>query len=275
MSVCLYPSSVWSKPGTVYNTERQEYKPQCNLFNAQPFKIGKLKSKTRFMKRVFIKPNGKKLKRKQAKRAWILFLAKLGFKDMTVADKVDKAKKIVGAMTGNPNFLSPVPALATVAAAANKLNAAQIAIDGSKLKTMERNLAEAELDVLISALQGYVNAASMKDREKILSAGFDVRGNNIKPGILPAPENLRVKSTQIIGQLDLRWKAVKKKNIYRIEIAINAPELIWETKGESTKASITIDNLVAGQKYWCRVCVINSAGASGWSNRIPGRPTQD
>jgi hypothetical protein len=114
-----------------------------------------------------------------------------------------------------------------------------------------------------------------KDKAMILSSGFDVRSDRTKADILPAPVNLRVTNTQIEGQLKLKWNAVKKKNLYAIVQAVDAPVLMWEPAGESTKASITINNLVGGQKYWYRVSVINSAGMSGWSDPISGRPIQD
>jgi hypothetical protein len=40
----------------------------------------------------------------------------------------------------------------------------------------------------------------------------------------------------------------------------------WAYAGTSTKASITIDALNPGTRYWFRVCAVGALGQSGWSD---------
>src|SRR6266496_2905656 len=82
----------------------------------------------------------KKMNRKQ-RRILVFFLVKLGFKDLPVDKRLTKARHIVKKMTGNANFPSPFPSLAAVADIINALAAAQVALDGSKIKTTKRNIA--------------------------------------------------------------------------------------------------------------------------------------
>src|SRR4051812_24225383 len=98
------------------------------------------------MKKVLMQFQPKKLTRKQAKRVWIMLLAKLGFAQMTPTVKVSTARHIVDAMTGNPNFTTPNPSLASVTAAADALEAAQAALDGTLIKTYDRNTAQTALN---------------------------------------------------------------------------------------------------------------------------------
>ena len=53
---------------------------------------------------------------------------------------------IITMMTGNPHFVTPDPALADVSQAATDVRKAQEAMDGSKIKTVERDKKVAILD---------------------------------------------------------------------------------------------------------------------------------
>jgi hypothetical protein len=216
----------------------------------------------------------KKLSRKAQKRVWILIIAKLGFKDLKPGDKVNKAKHIIKAMTGNPHFPSPIPSLADVDIAADALDNAQIALDGSKLKTVQRNAAEAILDSLMSSLQGYVDAASRQDKAKILSAGFDVRDPRTKPAILACPTELGASSTKMEGEVKLDWKAIKKKNFYIVEAAQAIEGSTYKIVAQPTKSSVVVSGLVPGERYRFRISVVNGAGASAPSEEIVCRTTQ-
>ena len=235
-----------------------------------------LNQNTIIMKKNEIKLNGKKLTRKQKKAIFILFLAKLGYQAMTPTEKVSKARQIVIAMTGNPNFTTPMPTLASITSAADDLDAAQIALDGTKIKTAERNTAEDLLDTLMSGLQGYVGSICLNDVEKTLSSGFDIRKANTKAEILPAPIGLTAVSTQIEGQVKLKWIcAPGSKLLYMVQCTPDVspmPTPTWDLVAQSSKAVVIIENLTPGTKYMFRVAVINSAGISGWSEIAVCRP---
>jgi hypothetical protein len=215
----------------------------------------------------------KKMKRKE-RRILIFLLAKLGFKDLPVTDKVTKARRIVGLMNGNPNFPLPNPSLFTVSAAINALDDAQKALDGSKPKTSIRNEALKQLEKLMTALQSYVDTTAMGNSSIILSAGFEVRDERTKPGVLDAPLGITASHTQMEGQVKLKWKSIKKKNFYRVEAALDGETLVWKIVAESTKATVLINGLQPGMKYCFRIVVVNSAGASAPSGVVLCRPIQ-
>jgi hypothetical protein len=224
------------------------------------------------MKRTYLILNPKKLTRKEQKKLWILFLAKLGFTKLNPEKKVIKARDIVSAMSGNPNFPTPNPALADVSDAADALYDAEQALDGTVIKTAERNAAEAVLDGLMSTLQSYVDTTAGKDTLKILSAGFEVRKSRTKATKLEAPVDLTILANKVEGQIKLKFKPVKKKSLYLVEVAQDFPgPLNWQFGGESTKATVSLEGLNSGQKYHIRVAAVNAAGIGDWSDEIIGR----
>lgn len=228
------------------------------------------------MKMNYRKLQTKKLSRKETKQLFILFLAKLGFQSLSVNDKISKARTIVTAMTGNAYFTTPTPALTTVTDATDALDAAQQALDGSKIKTDLRNTAETTLDVLMSGLQGYVDAVAMKNTEIVLSAGFDVRHPRTPAVILDAPTGITAVNTQIEGQVKLKWDSCKGASLYMVQMAVDNPMPNpgpdWQLVQQSHKANVLIENLQPGTKYIFRVAVINAAGISGWSVVASCRP---
>jgi hypothetical protein len=178
-------------------------------------------------------------------------------------------------MTGNANFTTPIPTLASVTTAADALEAKQEAMDGTEIKTYERNVAEAVLDDLVSKLQGYVDAVSGKDAGKVLSAGFEVRNPRTKAVILPAPQGLQADMTKIDGQIKLKFQTVKKKLYYRVEVALDFPGMLnWTIAAESTKSTVYINDLNPGQRYHIRVYTVNTAGASPASEEVICRTFQ-
>jgi hypothetical protein len=213
------------------------------------------------MKKNYLKLNPKKVSKKEAKQLFILFLAKLGFNKMSPTDKVSKARQIVTAMTGNANFPTPTPPLASVTTAADALEAAQQAINGEEINTVLRDEAEAELETLMSGLQGYVDAASLKDTAKILSAGFEVRDARTAVGLLGPVESVTAKLGIFPATIDLKWKPIKRSKLFIVEYRMNnGPINAWEFGGETTKSKITIEGLQSNVVYDFKITCVSTAG---------------
>ena len=106
---------------------------------------------------------------------------KLGLKGMSVSAKITLAETIVTKMTGNPNFVTPVPALAAITAkktaALTAQNTAQVKYSDSKGATEDLADAVKELDLIVTQAALYVENVSGGDVAKILSAGMSVKGS--------------------------------------------------------------------------------------------------
>jgi hypothetical protein len=89
-------------------------------------------------------------------------MAKVGLnlQELTVTEKVEFARSIVTAMTGNPKFPSPAPSLEALTQAANELeaksHAVQVKRQAAQAGTSEMYDAEAALDLMLVQLANYV-----------------------------------------------------------------------------------------------------------------------
>jgi len=197
-------------------------------------------------------------------------LVKSGVSDLPIPAKIQFARQVVTDMTGNPNFTTPAPTLASVGAAATSLetafNAAETARQIAKSKTTTMDTMNAALNGLMSLLANYVQQASGGDEAKIETSGFSVRDLPASPiGNLPAPTLLAVSENGGAGSVKLKWKTVRGNKGYIVEIAPDAPTPVWGPAGGSSKARAEVNGLTSGTKYWFRVCAIGSNGLSPWS----------
>ena len=197
-----------------------------------------------------------------------IYLVKAGFKRLKAADKVVRAKEIATKMTGNPNYSDPTPKLEDVKTSANNLYDALQNQNGSKESTALKNTAEASLDLLISSLAGYVQAASSGDENKILSSGFDVRNAKTPPVKLGPVSELTAKLSLNQGEVILKWKGLKGSKLYVVGSFADGQVDTYKPVGESTKATVSISNLESGKVYFFRIAAINAAGLGTWSEVI-------
>lgn len=206
-------------------------------------------------------------------RKYSMNLIKLGLNSLSVPDKIQFGRQIVQAMTGNPNFPAPNPALPSLVAGSDTLetayNDAQAARQAAKAKTSVQDDSSAELDWILTQLANYVENASDGDKAKIESAGFSLRNPPTPIGALTAPEDLQVLPSEHAGTADVRWKNVFGAKAYTIERATDGPQLSWGVIGSSTKKQASLNSMVSGTKYWFRVAAIGAAGQSAWSAPVP------
>ena len=197
---------------------------------------------------------------------------KLNFRNLAVSAKIAKAKQIVTALTGNPNFPSPNPPLADITAVITQTETKSSERDAAqqlaKTKTTELNACEEELDGLMSQIAGHVDSVAGNDEAKILSAGFDTRAAATATSQPPPPpSSLDTTIGDHDGELDASWDTVAGAKSYVVEISEDPPTPTgWKHAGVSTKSKFTIEGLQSGKRYWIRVAAINTAGQSGWSD---------
>lgn len=196
---------------------------------------------------------------------------KLGLNRLPVADKIILADKIVTSMTGNPNFVTPVPALVDLTAAKTALQAAnndaQIQRQQSKTATEVAADAAKALDLKLTQTALYVENVSAGDVAKILSAGMDVKDAAAPIGQLRAPMNLYAEVGGGDGEIDLNWEPVRGANSYKIQMTTdpNVPDS-WAFKMNVTESFAVIKGLTSGTKYWFRVAAVGAAGQGDFSD---------
>lgn len=196
---------------------------------------------------------------------------KLDLKGKTPLQKVQKTEDIVAAMTGNANFPTPNPPLATLTASADDVAAAYSAREAVRTALDE---AQVVLDTKVAAndanlvsLAAYVESTSGGDAQKILSAGLAVKGQPSPIGPLPQVEGLDSNVGDAEGEVTLRWTPLRGAKTYQAQ---TCPDPItaggWSDVGLPTKAKLLVTGLPSGGRCWFRVRAIGSAGPGPWSD---------
>lgn len=194
---------------------------------------------------------------------------KLNLRELSVPEKVQFARQIVTAMTGNANFTTPVPALAAVTTSINAteaaFNKAQTARDDAKTKTGLQNDALKTLDLLLSQLANYVEGTSKGEPVIINSAGMSVRDKAAPVGDMPAPGDMSATAGDKEGEIDLVWDAVRGAKSYVLQLS-EETATAWKHAGVSVKSMFTVEDLTQGKKYWFRAAAVGTAGQGAWSD---------
>ena len=189
-----------------------------------------------------------------------------------VAVKIEKGKHIVISMTGNPSFLTPVPALAAITTANLNLETAyNNALGGGKVLKAIMYEKEVILDNLLIQLGHYVEVIANGSESVILSAGMDVRATgsrtsrdfSLMNGTLPGDVKMK---TKFYAGNSYIWQMVVDP--FPSESMPVDPAHTWEQVGVSTKSTFVKSELVIGKRYWFRVANVSKDGQGAWSDPL-------
>lgn len=206
----------------------------------------------------------------------ILYIVKVGINGLSCSQTVDRARNLVLALTGNPNFVTPFPSTAVITAAADAADDAELLYQktGSRLDRVARDERWAELRTVINDSAGYVTSVCSGNREKILSSSFGVRALPGPPVPLPAPTDVRADQTLVAGEIKVRWRAVRNRKTYMVQWCIGDPlvEANWATLTLTGKVSHTAIGLDRNQTYCFRIIAVGAAGNSPLSDVAIAQP---
>jgi hypothetical protein len=174
---------------------------------------------------------------------------------------------IVDAMTGNTNYPTPVPALATVVTARGSYVTAVNALNRSKASLVQRNDTRAALTTLLRSLALYVQQTSAGNLGILLTSGFPVQKPKRQPAqVLAAPQKLVLRRAKVSGQILARCKAMDQATGYQWRFAPATTPTAWIQPDPVTTASYTLANLTPGTSYLVQVRALGSRGPSDWSD---------
>jgi Fibronectin type III domain len=198
----------------------------------------------------------------------------LNLRKLGLQDKVDRAKSLLTALTGNKDFPNPIPPLASLKEAIASLEAVRaatvLAIDRAKTAKAVQRQQEVALDKLIRSLASYVQAESSGNEVKIKSTGLRVRSNRAVIGLPDAPDNLKAMEGGNEGTIELKWKSVQGKKSYLVRMTETIEDAgSWKHLSSTTKSVMLVDGLASGKKYWFQVAAISTAGQGAWSSPVP------
>lgn len=194
------------------------------------------------------------------------YTVKLGHTRVGFEGLVDKARTNVTMLTGNATYPSPIPTLAVVTAAADRLDTAVQAYEfsHSRLDKQERDIAYTALKGLRQDLGGYVQTVSNGDPEQITSAGFEMLAVPKPVGQLAAPQDVQAMVRAYPGSLELRYRGVRGRLAYQVYLCEGDPlvEKNWQLHTITGKNRLLFDGLESGKSYFFRVEALGAAGVS-------------
>jgi hypothetical protein len=176
----------------------------------------------------------------------------------------NKAKFIISSMTGNVNFVTPVPSLAEIAAAHTDYTVALgDAETGGKGAVALKNKTRDILEALLVKLAHYVLIYGNDDEVILLSSGFSLSKGINPVGILPKPTGFSVKSAEK-GMATLKLTKINGAGVYQFEYRVVGTE-VWTTF-LSTKSAALVEPLTSGLEYEFRVTAAGSADERVYSD---------
>jgi FtsP/CotA-like multicopper oxidase with cupredoxin domain len=196
---------------------------------------------------------------------------KLNIKDKSIPERIARGRQIVKALTGNPAFPNPQPALSVLTAVTDELETAyaksQADRQTSIASTTVTHDKNAAFEIAFRKAGAFVESIAAADPASILSAGMAVSGTRGPAHAAAAPTGLTASEGDHDGTLDLSHDRVPNGKSYVYEQSPDPPTATsWVHAAVSTKSSVTISGLVSGTRYWFRVAAVTSAGQTGWSD---------
>jgi hypothetical protein len=197
---------------------------------------------------------------------------KLNLQNLTPDAKVALANTIITAMTGNANFATPNPTLASVTtlktSAATKIAGYNTLLASEAAALSDRDTAVDALSGALTQLAAYVENITGGDRVKIESAGMSVRATPAPVGAMPQVLTLVATASDFEGALDVSWDAVRGAGSYEIHTSADpVTGTSWAFKDVSNKSTITLNSFTSGAKVWVRVRAIGADNNKGpWSD---------
>ena len=183
---------------------------------------------------------------------------KLGLGSMTPDEILSLTNQIITAMTGNANFTTPNPSLASIGTAltlaTTKVAAQKAAQQAAKQATDDRDAAIATLVTLVTSLSDYVANVTQGNKVKIESAGMSVKASAAPIGPLPQVQNLSITAGDAEGRLDLQWDPVRGTKNYQVQQSTdpNVPAN-WKLVESCSGSKLSLTGLPSGTKLWFRV----------------------
>lgn len=160
---------------------------------------------------------------------------KLNFRGLSIRAKIAKARQVVNAISGNPNYPNPHPPLADVTAIIDASESKADEVDATnqlrKTQTTELGALEDQLDAVMTRIASFVDSVSGGDEAKIQSAGLHTRSaatTTTEPP--PPPSALDVTVGDRDGELDASWDTVAGAKSYVIETSEDQPTT-WKHAG--------------------------------------------
>ena len=177
------------------------------------------------------------------------------------------AQQIVKAMTGNPAFPSPVPALSIVTVAIVALQDAQTsALTRVKGAVVTRNEKRTALLMLLQQLKGYIQTqadANVENGASIIASA----GVSVKKPVVRAPRVFEAKLGPVSGTAKLVAPSGGLRASYEWQYSTDGGKT-WVLAPVTLQAKTTILGLTPGTTVQFRYRPVTKTGEGDWSQTV-------
>jgi hypothetical protein len=192
-----------------------------------------------------------------------------GFEGMADLDFLGKVRFVVQQITGNSNFPTPDPTLASVTTLANQFEQAinDAEAGGSYDKSVRDSKKEELIDTMHN-LSNYVLFTAKGDRLIAESSGFTIAKDPSPQPPIEKPEGLNLTDGANAGELLLLFLKVLGARSYMYQISLDpADQTKWVTQHGTVRKNLFTD-LESGKKYYVRVVAIGTGNQIVYSDTI-------
>jgi hypothetical protein len=194
-------------------------------------------------------------------------LTALGMSKLTVPQLLNNANHYVACITANGYFLTPSPALASIAAQLGTLQTAyNLALTKAHGSAGAMRTEERKLVILLKGLASYVETIANGDTdhasEIIASSGMPE-----KKSVVHKPKTFTALPGKLKGSVNLNTKAVKGGSAYIYQMNTDPTNVAnWVTVYTGTKVKFTKTGLTSATHAYFRVAVSTKGLQADWSN---------
>ena len=191
-----------------------------------------------------------------------------GFAPLNEDELYHQAVAIVAAVGGNAKFNSLSASLPPITAAADALNTAN-ALPAGAVRGASVASARATLTMLLDHLADALEIVPGVTPADLAGTQFQLRKTATHTSAPPdAPQNVRVKTTGLTGQLQILLTAVPRAAFYEVEWTFDPVNGPWTlVPAFNSTRGMNLDGLTRGKDYFIRVrAVATGANRGPWSD---------
>jgi hypothetical protein len=190
-----------------------------------------------------------------------------GFSKLADDQFDNKAQSIVAALTGNANFPTTTPTLASIG---TDLTACQqaLAMQSGQARDTQIAATRAKLADSLEKLARGLELVPNVTEAMLATSGFELRKvPSVSGEIVAAPGNVRLKQTGVSGVVQVLCDAVNRASAYEMQYTLDPNAGPW-IDGETFASTrgIGISGLTRGKDYWVRLRAIGTNGPGPWSD---------
>ena len=190
-----------------------------------------------------------------------------GFSKLADDEFDNKAQSILAALTGNANFPSPTPALASITTQLTEYQAA-LAMQPGQARDAQVAATRVALSASLDKLARNLELTANVTDAQLATSGFDLRKVPVFSGeTVAAPGNVRLKQTGVSGVVQVMCDAVPRASAYELQYTQTPNDGPWADGGTfASTRGIGITGLTRGKDYWARVRAVGTSGPGPWSD---------